>query len=277
MNSTIPSSLLALAVFASLGLPTEARAETRACTPITSLPANLGVAGVYCLTGDLATSVTSGNAITISNSNIILDCNGYKVGGLAAGPASQARGIATVGDIRGVLVRNCSVRGFRTGIQLAGVAVRAEDNRLDRNLSEGIRVESASFTVARNRVFDTGNGGDAAGIVLVGSGLAIDNSVTGVDGAANGGSGNVTGMAMGGAGPLVLERNRIRGVATTLASATALDITGAPLVSLRDNSLLGSTSSDTGVSCDGATAIVHSGNLIASFSVAHSGCGPDLP
>ena len=37
-------------------------AETIDCTPITTLPYVITVQGIYCFTGDLATSMASGNA-----------------------------------------------------------------------------------------------------------------------------------------------------------------------------------------------------------------------
>src|SRR5262245_2921543 len=68
-------------------------AETINCTPITSLPAVITVQGIYCLTGNLNTAMTSGNAIDIQTNNVILDLNGYKLGGLAAGLGTQTNGI----------------------------------------------------------------------------------------------------------------------------------------------------------------------------------------
>ena len=47
-------------------LSTSIQAETINCTPITSLPATITAQGIYCLTGNLTTSQTSGNAITIN-------------------------------------------------------------------------------------------------------------------------------------------------------------------------------------------------------------------
>jgi hypothetical protein len=69
------------------------QAETVNCTAITALPYTISTQGVYCLTGNLSTGMTSGSAITIATNNVVLDLNGFKIGGLAAGPDTNATGI----------------------------------------------------------------------------------------------------------------------------------------------------------------------------------------
>jgi len=74
--------------------------------------------GVYCLNHDLATAMTSGNAIDIQTNNVTVDCNGYKIGGLAAGPSSVAYGIHADTTRQNITIRNCGIRGFVEGIYL---------------------------------------------------------------------------------------------------------------------------------------------------------------
>lgn len=50
--------------------------------------------GVWRLRADISTAVSSGNAITVNSNNVIIDCNHFKPGGLAAGIGTQAIGIA---------------------------------------------------------------------------------------------------------------------------------------------------------------------------------------
>ena len=69
-----------------------ARAETVNCTAITSLPAVITVQGIYCFTGNLSTAITTGNAIEIQTNNVVLDLNGFKLGGLAAGAIIESCG-----------------------------------------------------------------------------------------------------------------------------------------------------------------------------------------
>ncbi len=80
-------------IFAALAFTAPAQAETMNCTPITALPAVITVQGIYCFTADLATAMTSGNAIDIQTSNVVLDLNGFKLGGLGAGLGTLANGI----------------------------------------------------------------------------------------------------------------------------------------------------------------------------------------
>ena len=81
---------------------------------IDSIPATITTQGVWCLRGDLSTAVGSGNAISVATNNVTIDCNQFKLGGLAAGPTSQAYGIFS--ERANTTVRNCNVRGFYAGI-----------------------------------------------------------------------------------------------------------------------------------------------------------------
>src|SRR5262245_57591291 len=96
-----------------------AHAETVNCTPITSLPAVINVQGIHCLTGNLDTAITSGSAITINANNVVLDLNGFKLGGLGGGTATQAVGISGV-QRQNITIKNGTIRGFHTAIELAG-------------------------------------------------------------------------------------------------------------------------------------------------------------
>src|SRR5690606_3370431 len=94
--------------------------------------------GTWCLRKNLATNITSGAAIAIATNNVTIDCNDFKIGGLAAGDGSSARGIQGHGR-QNATVRHCNVRGFYYGIYISGGAGHlVEDNRLDNNLYFGI-------------------------------------------------------------------------------------------------------------------------------------------
>ena len=62
---------------------------------IASLPAVITTQGTWCLDADLATGMASGIAIEIRANNVTLDCNGFKVGGLAAGVSTQTYGVSS--------------------------------------------------------------------------------------------------------------------------------------------------------------------------------------
>ena len=92
MKRTLHSLSLTLLMLATVwALP--ARAETIDCTALTSLPTVITTQGIYCLTGNLSTSMTTGEAITINTNNVTIDLNGYKLGGLGAGDGTQTNGI----------------------------------------------------------------------------------------------------------------------------------------------------------------------------------------
>ncbi|MDN5781749.1 MAG: right-handed parallel beta-helix repeat-containing protein [Luteimonas sp.] len=124
---------------------------------IDSVPATITSSGVWCLDKDLSTAIASGNAISISANNVVLDCNHFKLGGLAAGNGSRTLGIAAF-DRQNITVRNCNIRGFNIGILLSeGSGHLVEHNRLDNNLITGIYLSAASNSIVReNRVYDTG-------------------------------------------------------------------------------------------------------------------------
>jgi parallel beta-helix repeat protein len=178
---------LAISVLFLAGLSFQSsalHAETyQTCTGfIDSVPATINSQGVWCLRKHLATSVSSGDIITINTNNVTIDCNEFKIGGLAAGDSSQAVGIHAY-QRQNITVRNCNVRGFFRGILLNGGAGHlVEDNRLDNNLHEGIYVVGDNSMVRRNRVFDTGGYPEIA----ISRGMytqhadVIDNLVSGV-------------------------------------------------------------------------------------------------
>ena len=136
-----------------------ARAETVNCTPITTLPAVITVQGVYCFTGDLATAMTTGNAIDIQTNNVVLDLNSFKLGGLSAGPGTQATGIFA-SNRQNLTIKNGTIRGFLRGIRLfdsgASQGHIVEDIRADQNTVIGIQVEGAGTIVRNNQVVATG-------------------------------------------------------------------------------------------------------------------------
>jgi hypothetical protein len=153
---------------------------------ITTLPATISTQGVWCLKEDLSTAIASGKAITIATNNVTIDCNDFKIGGLAAGDASLAYGIYAVSR-QNVTIRHCNIRGFMAGIYLeGGTGHLVEDNRLDNMLSIGIYVYAYpdfNSLVRRNRVYDTG--GYASGSVVDSYGIyvagdAVDNTVSGL-------------------------------------------------------------------------------------------------
>src|SRR5262245_20959189 len=81
--------LLAALLLSLFVLPAVAAESYDACAGfIDTVPTTISTQGVWCLRKDLATAVSNGAAISIEANNVTIDCNGFKLGGLAAGPGS---------------------------------------------------------------------------------------------------------------------------------------------------------------------------------------------
>jgi len=215
---------------------------------IDSLPANITNQGTWCMRKDLSTSITSGAAITLANNNITVDCNDFKLGGLAGGAGTQALGISATNRLN-VTLRNCNVRGFYRGIYIVGSSPTTtgghviEDNRADTNTRTGMRIDGDGSVVRRNFVRDTGGStlGAAYGINTLGDIDVIDNTVIGVAPGADG-SGNGSGYALrvelndGG----VIQGNRVRGVTSVgTGAAYGIFLASGTRMSVRDNHVAG--------------------------------------
>jgi parallel beta-helix repeat protein len=201
---------LLLAVAAS---PLVAQAETNdTCTTfIQSVPASISTQGVYCLKQHLATSQSTGAAIAVTTNNVTIDCNGYKLGGLAAGPGTQATGIIA-SNRQNLTVRNCNIRGFRIGIVATGSGHLIEDNTINNNTATGIDVSGDGNLIRNNAVSDTGGGtGTTTAHGIFGSGNADirNNFVDGVIGS-SGSNTTVYGIRLTGGTGATVGQNIVR-------------------------------------------------------------------
>lgn len=173
------------ALSAGLLLPSTARAAEsydNCSGTIASVPTVIAAQGVWCMKANMASSVTSGDLILVVTNNVTIDCNGFKLGGLAAGPSSLTNGIAAP-NRNNVTVRNCDIRGFHRGIIMAGEfgGHLVEDNRLEGNLAAGIVLSGSRNVARRNRVYDTGGSTESPSVTAIDiSGDAIDNIIDGV-------------------------------------------------------------------------------------------------
>jgi hypothetical protein len=170
----------------------EARAETVNCTAINVLPAVIAVQGVYCLKGNLVTGMTSGNAIDIQTNNVVLDLNGFKLGGLSAGFGTNTFGIYAI-NRQNITIRNGTIRGFRQAVVLldsgASQGHLVEGIRADQNTEVGIQVGGSGNIVRNNQVVSTGGttifgaNSHAYGIYVAGAGpRVLNNDVVGTKG-----------------------------------------------------------------------------------------------
>ena len=277
-RALVATSLLACGFLAAS--PAAAETTPPRCIEITSLPvAPITTAGVYCLTKDLATAATSGTTIPIQANNVTIDCNDHKVGGTAAGPGTTAVGIG--GSGANATVRNCNVRGFYRGVFLSGMAGSGhlvEDNRMDGNTYNAIRVDGDGSMVRRNVATATGGSTQTANAVAISVNGSVDvlgNLVAGVS-ANPVGAGDGTGILAAGAPAGSIGGNRIMELAGgSTGSIDGIRVTGSRAV-VRGNQLDGDsgagTGTGTGLRCDDETARAKDNNVIG-FSDALLGCG----
>ena len=267
--------ILALLVLLGLAvLPAHAAESYDNCTGfIDSLPTTISTQGVWCLRGDLATGMTSGTAITIATNNVTIDCNDFKIGGLAAGDSSQASGIRADSRLNAT-VRRCNARGFFMGINLVGGAGHlVEDNRLDNNLYMGIHVTGEQNRVLRNLVFDTGGTPDAPfnGVSwgIYANADIIDNTVSGVY--AVGADTFPRGIYVLEGSGFEVRGNRIRRLVVDGSGTGFGIITNGTDIVLADNRVR-SAVAGYGIIDNGATDAVCIGNTVSGFGIAFSNC-----
>jgi len=276
MKNLYLSLALAAAIFTGT-----AKAETINCTEITAIPVVITVQGIYCLKGNLATSLTVGNMIEIQTNNVTIDFNGFKLGGLAGGVGTKVSGIFAL-NRKNITLRNGAIRGFAQGVRLGqstGISSGhlIEDMLLDGNRFEGIQVSGSNIVVRRNRVVNTGSGNpgiQAIGISVSGaSNIVIAGNL--VSGTSE--TDRTTGIAVEGSTLIEVRGN------------TILDTKGATLnigiqifqstdITVIGNRVLNAASTGTNGILDlfGSTGVNCIDNTVAGFSMPLSGCDLDV-
>jgi hypothetical protein len=209
-----------------------AAAETTICTVISSLPYTISAQGSYCLDRNLSTNILTGAAITINVDFVVLDLNGFKVGGGGAGFGTQTSGVISTNH-KNITVKNGNIRGFYRGVFLRDTSGTftssqghlVEDIRADQNTYAGIVVEGRGNVVRNNAVVDTtgttvgGGNSDTFGLLVNGPGSRVINNDATETVAV--GSGNAFGIQVSAADGAVVENNRV-GNSTLVATATAI-------------------------------------------------------
>lgn len=249
---------------------------------IDSLPANISEQGVWCLRKDLSTSITFGRAIWVSGNNITIDCNNFKLGGLAAGAATQTNGIESFTSSN-LTIRRCNIRGFMTGVFVAGQNQGVhviEDNRIEGSTVDGIIVIGGKGSVIRrNVVLGTGGStwqtsGAAFAIEAQGGVNVLDNAINGVAPTVDGG-GNASayGIYVTNNADGVVRGNRVRGLMPQGGGATYGIISDqSNPTSLRDNDLSGIGAANSfGLYCYNSPALAID-NVVSGFETPIFGC-----
>jgi hypothetical protein len=184
MSRTALRTLLVLlaGLTASLWPLAPAQAETENCTAIAALPFTITAPGIYCLKGNLETSATSGDVISIGASNVVLDFNGFYMSNLSARSTTAARAVVFTGR-KNVTIRNGSIIRFYAGIVFSGdvQGLLIEQMRLAENRNSGISgfalPGGASGVIRDCQVNKTGGGVVSPfGIGLVGGQMEVANN-----------------------------------------------------------------------------------------------------
>ncbi len=126
-------------------------------TLISELPYVISVPGTYQLASDLYYGETTGSAISVQATGVIIDLSGHKLWS-DAGPTTMATGIDS-SQQSNITVQNGTIAGFLFGIRLWGETDsgnQVHDMHLTNNLYFGIWVDGSDSVVANNRVENTG-------------------------------------------------------------------------------------------------------------------------
>jgi parallel beta-helix repeat protein len=244
---------------------------------IDSLPATISTQGTWCLSKHLGTNVSGGDAITIATNNVTLDCNHFRIGGLAAGTGTLTNGIRAASR-NNITIRNCSIRGFLLGIYFSsGGGHLVENNSLDGNTRYGIYVTSAGSTIRNNTVIDTGGSTASLGVafgIYAASGVdVLNNTVNGV--ASTGTNSDARGIQTDNNGSGSVNGNRVRGLAPTgIGAHHGIYATFSGRSIIRDNDVQGpgpSAAGSIGVRCQNNLATARN-NVISGFETGVHNC-----
>jgi len=213
---SVISSLAGLAV-AATSVPASAD-ETFYCSAyIESVPYTISAPGHYCFNQDLSTNIPTGNAVSIEADFVTIDLNTFSLTNVVTGAETRAVGVLA-SNRTNITIKNGSVRGFDQGVvvvgSFSGLAGRHVIDGLtaDASVHVGIVVEGPGSVVKNCSVTNTGGSTDpfwpgASGVVLNGSVVALNNSVTGTFANPNG---SATSILLGPGNQLIVG-NRIIG------------------------------------------------------------------
>jgi len=276
-----PLALIAFAWWLAATPATAAESYDNCTGFIDALPAVVSTQGTWCLRKDVSTAMASGTAISIQANNVTLDCNGFKLGGLAAGLDTGANGIGWI-NRNNITVRNCSIRGFEYGLNAngGGDAYHAiENNRFDGNTHVGIHLAGDNHRVVGNQLNDTGGSPGWAGsfgMSITGDHVVVQgNTIAGVwvSDTANNGNGSAYGIvAVTGRGNVFQDNHILALIPRGTGSARALAVAHALVQgNVVLNAAGGGTTAVDG-SNDGAPPSLCIGNRISGYTTTLDTC-----
>ena len=278
-NSRYYNVYLSTVLLLSSIWPLANRAETIDCTAITSLPYVISNSGIYCLTDNLSTGITSGSAIDIQANNVTIDLNGWRLGGLPAGNGTQTIGINSL-QRKNITIKNGTVRGFYWGILLndsppytTSQGHVVENIRAEQNTFIGISVTGVGNIVRNNQIVDTADSihnPSRYGLTIYGQGTRVlNNDIVGV--AATGG-GIAIGLFVESSNGAVIQRNRIHSITSETGGGRGINITSSNNIITVDNRItdINNPGTDYGIFYEGSTG-KYMNNLTSNVETAFSG------
>jgi hypothetical protein len=269
--------LLMASLLAASGATKAAESYANCTNVISSLPAVINASGTWCVEQNLSTAAASGVAVSITASNVTLDCNDFKIDGSAAGAATTTTGV-DANDRINVTVRRCDIRGFKFGLSLGGSSgmYLVEDNRLDGSTNIGMYVTGSGSLVRRNRVFNTGGStatnANPNGIYTDNAVDVLNNTVDGVTGR-SGTDQSVFGIFTSSAIANV-SGNRVRGLVKDGGGVVyGIYNNIANRVIMRNNDLVGDAGpSSIGLVCGNSSSRAKD-NVLSGFTTGILNCG----
>lgn len=244
---------------------------------VDALPAVIRTPGTWCLSHDLTTTITKGEAITIDADHVVLDCRGYRISPRVVNRAFSVTGIISR-DRDDIAVKNCGVENLHVGILLYGGARhQVSHNRVEHSSSIGIGIVGDNSVIESNSVLDAGGPGpeDAYGIIGQGVVDILDNYVGGVNTAYDPTRPSRYSTAISSPspyGPATIARNRIHGLfkVGTTSFSYAIEAEGGG-TNVHDNDVSTVSDGNYGIYCSQAGNIA-SGNILNGFPTPVANC-----
>jgi hypothetical protein len=207
-------------------------------TNISSIPCTIASSGIYKLASNLSLS-TTGAAISVATSNVVLDLSGYELKNTKIGYGDGIAYTGTNGILSNITIKNGRVLGFNSGIVFHNSAAPGTNIVTDA-VVEGITVVHSGVgteitgdgdtginldgknIIIRNNIVDSNNNIELASIKTLGSNIhIINNDIFN--------PGNSSGILFYGDNGSVIENNRI---------STTLEGSGTGISAFIDNAIV---------------------------------------
>jgi hypothetical protein len=235
--------LFCIAVLASM-ISFDVKADTLIGTPITHLPFSISKPGKYRLAKDLVMTKTSGNAISVTTDNVVIDFNGYTL--TATGSANVSSSIGVNINSSHVKVSNGTIIGFgvAVGATLSNGAnpnsITVEDMNCDSQLGfAALDIECVDAVLVRCHVTNSsGATSTPIGIISNFSGVIEDCTVTGLQSV----NSTVTGFAINNFGGQEMFTQVLRHCVVSDLSATGGSVTTYGVIGAAENTVIDSCS-----------------------------------